>query len=274
MSYLFQAGASAATNPNLTYEPVGWDTGSGTTVTAGATSPNAGSWIPIGSTTAAAWSGFLFYFGFTTATSINFTVEISFDNGTTTHIPSFYVAPSTTGGYAVVEIPMQVPAGSQLAVRVRSSNNAATALAAFNGILSGTGVAPGYTTCTAVVAADNTNIRASTVSVSLTTGATSWTTLIGSTAAQYGAFIATASPNGTPGGSKGIHATMASGANPSEVAFANWAFTCNSANPLAPRAVSRLMNHTIASSQRLSINLQNATVGAPDAFYIGLLGFS
>lgn len=276
------AAGGAATNPNPTYETLGVGTGAGTQITSGGTNSE-GSWVQLSGlgtagVTVAALCGFVLWIGVGNSTSVRDLVDLSFDGGTNSVITDLYVQPSTNGGYARIEIPLQVPAGSNVAIRFRSTGAASTFYAWINGTIASASLPPGYTTCTTLLTADTTTTRASSTSVPLTTSATAWTQLVASTAAQYGAFLLTLGETATPPAgavTEGVHMALAAGGSGSEVVFGHSSFVLSTANPFAPRAISTLIHHTLAASQRLTCNLQAVTVGAgPDAFFVNVHAFS
>lgn len=270
-------GSAAATNPDITYESVGWNTGTATGVgILSGVANTAGNWISVG-TTVAAFSGFILRVLTSDQANGRLLFDISLDGGSTTYIPNVYAhvgSVANTRPASNIRLPMQVPAGSTISLRCRSSVASTTPIVDIIGILaSSTGVGPGFTTATAIEAADTTNTRPGTVAINLSTGATTWTDLEASTAAQYGAVLMQCGAVSAVSAAQIVRATLATGASTFEVPI-GWAdFYESTTGPPIPNA-QFLIEKTIPISTPLSVSLQAAAAGAPDTVTVGLIGFS
>lgn len=274
MSWISFGGA--AQNPNYTYEPVGYvaNDGSGKVITAGSGTAKGG-YEELSAATADDWSGFVVNFGVASSSSNRYLVDIAIGAAASEVVilPNVYIQPSTLQGYTSFRVPLQVPAGSRVAVRCSSSQNGGTMKVGITGLVANAANPPGFTTATAIVAADTGNVRPSSISVSATTSATTWTELEDVTAAEYGAFLMIASENATPGTSgQGLRMSLATGAAAAETAIGGGELQSNTANPLLARAILPLIETTAAAGVRLSANIQAAVPGT-DTYFVGLIGF-
>lgn len=276
MSGFTSFGGGAATNPNIAYETLGWDTTNaiGTVITANGSNHTKGAYASLG-TTSAAWSALFLRVVTSNSSGGRFLIDVSLD-GSTVYIPDLYVNPGTTTGTRghIFRLPMQVPASTNLRLRQQCSTGGLTIHATAIGIPSSDSLPPGFTTAAAINAADAANTRPSSTSITQTTGATTWTELEDSTLATYGAILAQVGNITTPPTTaQQMRATLATGAAAAEAGI-GWIDTFSSTgNPNLSNA-QFLIERQVASGTRLSANVQGAVAGAPDTFCMGLIGFS
>ena len=280
------SGGGQASNPNRSYETIGSGDGSGTLVTGGTANTDDGAYAQLaGAGTAGvtvnAWAGFYFQPTQQSAAGSRFLAHISINGGSTNIISDIWVSPGIAGvsGGAQYYIPLQVPAGSDVRVKTRSSTTGATFKCSIIGIVANATDAPGFTTATRLTTANTTATYPATSTgtnydVTVGTAATGWTPLIASTAAQYGAFllIMGPSPTANPAVAQAVLATLATGANPNETPIFSYELTTTTSVAYVQRAVSPLIQKTVAASTRLTMSLQSTTAG--DILSPCLYGFS
>jgi len=270
------ASSAAATNPNITYETLGWDTGTADaqTVTASGSVNTKGSYSSIG-TTASAWAAFWLRVLTSSSSGARFLLDLSFD-GSTVKVPNIYLPPpGTTGGSRVMNIllPLQVPASTNLRARVSSSTaSAAVEVTAIGMLASSTGIAPGFANAAALVAADEANTRPGSTSINATTGATTWTEIEDSTTDAASALLFQLGHIATPSVIQQVRATLATGAALSETAIGWLDSMASTGNPVMT-GPPVLIQQTVGASTRLSVNVQAASAGAPDTFTAGVIRF-
>jgi hypothetical protein len=260
---------SGGGNTSELYEGIGAGSdGSGTTITTGAGN-TAGAYASgqLSAATAAAWSGFDVTFTSANSSANRYLVSISVDGGSTTLVANLYVQPhavtSSSIGVVRYSFPLQVAAGANIMVKAQSQNATQTLKCNMVGWVTGATNPPGFTTCTQLLAPDTTNTRASSTSVAITTDATTWTQLVASTAATYGAFLVALSDNGVaPGTVQICRSRLGVGAAASEVTARGFQFGVGTSGALCPRAASPLIEQSIASTSRLSMNIQAAVADA------------
>lgn len=270
-------GTGAATNPNVSYEAIGFGTdAAGTTVTANASANTKGNKsASLSSSTASAWTGLIFFASSPNSASLRWLFDISFDNGSTWAVQNLYAANATAAQTLITAtIPIQVAAGSNVVVRAQCSTGSSTVKVAIVGIVGGTNGAPGFTTFTSLTA-DTTTTRPGATNVPLDNGSgTTWTELVTSTAATYGALMAVVDGNGTAFGTAQTGAVLlATGASSSEVEFFRWFVGMNTTTVTVSRGSSSLITKSIASGSRLSARIIGATPGT-DNGRIALYGLS
>lgn len=256
-------------NTNSLYEGVGAGSdGSGTTITTGAAN-TAGAYASgeLTAATAAAWWGFDVTFTSASSSANRYLVSISIDGGATTLVSNLYVQPhavtSSSIGVVRCAFPLQVPAGSNIMVKAQAQNATQTLKCNMVGWVAGSANAPGFTTCTQLLTPDTTNTRASSTSVAVTTDATTWTQLVASTAANYGAFLVVLSDNGVaPGTVQICRSRLGLGAAASEATVRGFQFGVGTSGALCPRAASPLIEQAISAGGRLSMNIQGGVADA------------
>jgi hypothetical protein len=278
--YFLFGSTAAATNPNYTYEFAGFNSaaagstvgdGAGRVITANATTNIKGTGVQLLSSTANAWVGLSIFLTNVSSVSARYLIDISVsgDTWTTPEVANLYLQSNTGGMGQRVDIPLIVPAGSNIYVRCQSSTTAATLNCAIVGWV-GSSNAPGYSHCSNLLA-DTANTRSSTVSV--TQNAAGWTTLINSTGQAYGALISTVTQNSIAN-SQNIAVQLALGAPSTtgdEVEFARYLGTVQTGSPSAARDTSGLLPHAVAATKRISCKIASPT--GSDTCYVGLIGF-
>lgn len=274
----FAAAAGANQNLDNSYETIGYDTnGVGTLVSANGSAHTKGAYASaqLSAATANAWAGFYLMIGTGSASTSRQIMDISFDGGSTTHVPNLYYEPNSNNGLIMVWIPLAVAAGSQVMARIQASAGSQTVRLGIIGVVRNSQSAPMYTTMTAL-AVDTTNTRAGTSSISMQNNAgTTYGTIVASTGAQYSAFLFSPGHSGTnPATAQNALLRFATGAAASEVEFGLAGATIlNSATPFN---ISRQMpsyERTIASGTRLSVKPLVATPGT-DTLFMAAYGFA
>jgi hypothetical protein len=277
MSHFISFG-SAPTNPNVTFEALGFGSnGAGTTITANASANAKGTGVPI-ATTSAAWTGFILYAANASAASLRWLIDLSFDGGSSwTAVSNVYTSANTAAQQSLAQrIPLIVPASTSVYARAQCSTGAATIKVALEGIVGGTTNAPGFTTFSSLLA-DTTNTRPSTIDVPLDDdGSSGWTQLISSTAATYGAIMGVVDGNGTVfGAAQAATVLLGTGAAASEVEIGRWMVGLNTTTVGVTRGWGAPVETSIPSGTRISAQIRAATPGAgPDNGRIGLYGLS
>lgn len=271
--------AGAPSNPVDTYEEIGTGVAdAGTTVTAAASAHTKGSYVQLtgagaGGVTVNDWSDFWVLFSGMSASTTRVLADISIDGGSTVKCPDLFAqcGSGTTGAVIGTHIRMAVPAGSSVGARIQAHIGNLTCAMKIIGVVANANSRPGFSTMEALNA-DTANTRPSTIDVPLTG---TWTELVPSTAAAYGALMVTAGANGTAFGTvqnAGLY--LATGASGSEVAlsFRQWMSLVNS-NPPMKTGELCVYENTIASGVRLSAKAVAPTPGT-DAVRVLLHGFS
>lgn len=273
MSGFFNAsgGSSQPSQPNNTYGFGGQGTvGEGTTMTAGSANVK-GNYSATIITTSAALSGFIVEFGLPSSASAKYKVDIR-SGGSTIIVPDLYVAPgSTSSGTFKVFIPLAVGSGVALDARCQSSVGSATLKISIVEVVANAGVPPGFTS---MVALNNEATAGTTLAgtgdVPLTD---TWTEIVASTAATYGAIMAIVGDNGTaPGTAQSTLVSLGTGAAAAEAAYMKGTFGIFTGLPYLRLQMFLLIQKTIASGTRLSAKANSTTAGT-DNLRIGLYGF-
>jgi len=272
-SYVTGGGAGGANqNLNNAYELLGFNgtTGAGVGLTSGVVNTK-GTGAAIG-TTSSAWAGFWMVLGVGNTAGNRYMIDLSDDGGSTwAMVPNYFWWPATSGGPAMVWVPLAVAASTVIHARCQSNAASATTSVALIGAVDNAQSAPMYTTMTAL----NTDTATTLPSTDVPLNGAGYTTLVASTAAQYGAFHLVLSYNGTqPGTSQALLAYLASGAAFSEADFAYMPGHGLAANPQAHRNFTPMpFDVTVASGQRISAKII-ANMTGTDNYRIGVYGFS
>jgi len=266
--YVNFSNASAANlNLNNNYEALGFGaSGGGTTITAGSTENSEGSYVSLGVNTAN-WAGFALWLGPASTSSVRFLVTVSI-GGVTVLANNLFALPSTNAGWLSVHLPLNVPSGSDIQVKVRSSGGLATLLAAIVGVVRNAQSPPCFTSLVALNA-DTTNTLASPTN---TPTSNTWTAAIASSAAAYDALMVIASGTGnTSAAPQNATIRLATGAASSEVEFFRLPFQASTTAPTT-RAVHALIQKSFASGVRFSAAILAATT--TDNGRVGLYGLT
>lgn len=270
MSSVISFGAAAAIqNPNDTYEALGYGTdGSLTLLTAAGSGNTKGSYATVG-TTANAWAGFYIDIGNPNTAANRYILDIR-TGGATIIMPDLYIQPGASSSGRVF-VPLAVASGVLIEARVQCQTASGTLRIALSGRIASASTPPCYAQATALNA-DTTNTRASTTNVPYASSLGSYTQLIASTAATYGALLAVAADNGTMATTQQTAHIVATGAAASEVALGRIAAGAANAAPIMPRGF-RLFEQGISSGTRIAAASLAATPGTDNA-RIGLYGFA
>lgn len=270
-------GAASPVNPDYLPEVIGVGDGSGTTITGNASAHVIGTYTQLAGAggsgvTVNDWDEFIAEFSAPSGASNRYLARVSIDGGSNLLLPPFLVMPSsTTTRVQRFRVPMQVPAGSDVRIAVSSSAaSSATIKAVIRGLSSqGASNPPGYTTATALVAADTAATRASSTSVAASNDATSYTQLIASTAAQYGAFMVFFGSGANPSNSQGVFIRLGKGAALSEIPIGGAHAWFGGAGQM--NGFTATIDAVVAASQRISLNIQGASA---DSTIAGCIAFS
>lgn len=277
-SYVTGGGTSGGSPVNLnnTYESLGFTTSFvGTACTSGNGSKGSAS-ATLG-TTSAAYSGFWLHVTWASTSNSRYLADVSFDGGSTWAIQNFYAEPNSSGmSTAAYWFPMNVPNGSD--IRIRSQSTGTTTFRAWvQGALTNANSLPMFNTFTALNA-DTTNSRPSGGDITMVAnGSTTFTTLVASTAAEYGAIMAVIGAPSTGAVTTGqmVMLNVATGAAASEVVIGRLAAGAQQASAASFRTQGGVtLLKTIAAGTRLSAQVQSNTQGANDLAVVGLYGFS
>lgn len=268
MGQILNFGGGSPQNIDQTAQLLGFGASAGTGTTL--TNPGAnqqGSWTAIGGATSADWSGFRLYSSIASAGGTRFLVELSFDGGSTIALPEIPCSNTTTGVALDFDIPLQVPSGTTISARIRGSAAGNIDLA-LKGYLAGSGNPPGFTTATAILAANTANTSASSTTVTTINDATTFSALA-TTGADFGAFLLTASATTTPAGPLPVVMRLAADG----VTIDGAQVITSNANPGA--ATLRLTTYKeLPSGTALTLNLQRDTGAGASTVQINLVGFS
>lgn len=265
------ATSGANLNLNNTEEALGFAT-DGTTVTVTAGSSNVkGSYVTIGTSTAA-YAGFWLYYGSASASSARIILDIRHAS-TTVIVPDLYLEPNQSVGPCMIWIPLQVAAGL-LEARCQAATGSQTVKVGIVGVLDNSQSAPMYTTM-AALNIDTTNTRADDASVTLQDSAgTTYYDLVASTAATYNAFLFVGGHSGSnPVTSQQAKATFATGAAAAEVEFAWHSTWVNNSTSAFPNRPAKFIEKTIASGTRISAKVAVVTPGT-DTVRFAAYGFA
>lgn len=270
------AGSTPA-NVDNTYESLGFSsTFVGTPCTAGNGSKGSAS-ATLGSTSAA-WSGFWLYIAWSSTSNSRYLMDISKDGGSTWFVANFYVEPSISGtAVSMFWFPLNVASGCDLRIRSQSNGAAQTFRAWVRGVVTNSNSRPLFSTFTALNA-DTTNSRPSGSDITMVaSGSTTFSELVASTAATYGALAAVlAAPSGgAVTTNQMVMLALASGAAAAEAIFARHGNAANSASAASFRTQPGLLvDKAIPAGTRLSCQVFSNTQGANDKALVGLYGFS
>lgn len=279
----FPGSGGSVSNPSQTYESVGWINASqtGQAITASATANQKGNYSQLvgagaSGVTVNNWSGFWLRM-YLASDASRFLLDLSIDGGSNIKVADLFASPASSSAPKItrVFIPLQVSAGSDIRMRCQSSSSGSDVIITdITGLISSASDYPGYTTATQLQTVDATNTRpgASGVTVPLTTSATSWTELISSTGATYGAVLVQQTAVATVTNTQITRTRIGTGTAGNEVEKMWLDSMISSVNPANPNAIDSFLQ-TVASGTRLTANVQGATVTA-ETFSIGLIGFS
>jgi hypothetical protein len=190
------SGAPAApSNPNETYERIGINAdGSFTTITAAGTAHVKGSYATIG-TTVSAYAGFYLEIGQGSSSTARYLIDIRI-NSTTVILPDFYSQGGASSNGRIF-VPISVAAGTLIEARCQCATASATIGLAISGRVRTASHPALYSQGYQITTADTTSTHPSTTSVTLQSTLTTWTQLVASTAADYGALLLTVGYPGT-----------------------------------------------------------------------------
>ncbi len=260
--------ATQPLNPDMAFERLGFSAdGSMTSVINSGGANVKSSYSTIGTTTNA-WCGFRLYILGDNANRA--LIDISIDNGTSVAIPDIPVF-GPLYGY-MLEFPLAVPSGRVIKIRQQCSSTTRNFPMAVRGILADPSLAPGFASAEAIIAADTTNTRPSTVDVAFSSSGPTWTQLNAATSREYGAVHMAFQSNGTtPATGNDIVPVVALGAAAAEAEYdrINGYAAANSALIALTHGLTR---KKIPSGSRVAGGCLATTPGS-DAGRFGLIGF-
>jgi hypothetical protein len=269
---MFGGSGSSPSNPDYLPDVLGEGDGSGTTLTGNASANVIGTYASVGTVGGTAWSGFYAEFSAPSGATNRYLARISLDGGSTVFVGPFLVMPaSTSTRMERFFFPLIVASGTTIHMAVSSSAaSSATVKVVLTGLVpQGAINPPGYTTATNITTPGTATTVASATGVALSANNTTWTQIIASTAAQYGAFLVFFGGASNLTNSQGAVVRLAKGAAASEIPIGAghfWMGTSGQANN-----TTLLINATVAASQRLSMNIEGASA---DTAVVGVIGFS
>lgn len=254
-------GSSQPSNPNITYEPLGFGaSGAMTSLTSGGSNNTKGSYGSIG-TTSSAWCGFWLNTGIANIATARYLLDIRVGSSTII-LPDYYIHAGTTAAINCF-VPLKVAANTLIEARIQSQTASNTLRVALNGILASSTLPPGFDAATAL------NVDTSATTPSTTnvpaSSSVSWTQLVASTAATYGA-IMSASDTTTTAWTTAQDYTiiLATGASSSEVEFFRYDAHTQAGTGLCQRSEG-LAQKSIASGTRISAACLAATPNSDNA---------
>lgn len=182
MSQFIPFGGGSVPNPDGARQYIGFGTPfTGTAITTGGANGK-GTNTSLGGTTSGDVAGYFVWIG-PSGGSTRLLIDIRDDAGNLI-FPNLYAMPGTTG-WRRIWISQNIASGTALYAQAQANTATATVQIGIECVLRNSTSPPLWDTVTAL-AVDTTNTRASTVSVPLHSSA-SWTTIVASTAAAYGA---------------------------------------------------------------------------------------
>lgn len=275
-------GGGSPVNIDTTVQHFGFGaTGALTTVTANASNNTKGNWASLG-TASSDLGGLLIFLGFGAASSTRYLVDIGVGDGTgggtTVIIPNIYSMPGTGGqNQSFDATALNIANGSQLWARCQSNTGGSAIGAAAIGFVRVAAVPPLWNSCELLVAADTTNSRPSTVSVTAVTSAnTGWTQYLASTSRAYGALVpvfgqTSTNPTTTQAASFRL-GYGGSGAGDATLMLATpWGVVSGAAGIV--RSPGLLTGGGVASGQRIAVEMLAGTAAAGDACLPQVYGF-
>lgn len=291
MSGFLGGGGTAAAIANQflsqTYERGGFGAnGDGTNIPANASPNTKGTYTQLlfggaAGVTQNALAGFYLYVGYGVASTARVIFDISFDGGTTTHVPNYYIEPSNPSEYQIVFIPMAVPAGADIRVRCQSSSASQSIYAGIVGIIRTSSHPAMFTVCESLTLDETARAltRASGGSGSTGdfvlqgSGSTTFHTLVASLAQNYKAFNFSGGSNGTtPAATNRALIRIAKGAAASEVEIGVYPTLISASSvPFAARPQGYI-EVSVPAGDRLSFQPLVATPGT-DAIRMAVHGF-
>lgn len=268
MPYVAFGGSSQPGNPNQTTEPLGYGaSGAGVTLTAGGSSNTLGSYTSVG-TTSNAWSGFILEVTYVSNTAQRYQINIRI-GGSTVILEKYFVAPAT--GPVRVRVPIALPTSTSIDAAVQASQASLTCAITLTGIIASSSEYPGFSTGATWLDTVATTYASST-DVPITN---TWTQLVASTSAQYGALLPVVSINGTnPTVAQRIVVILGTGASSSEVEFHRFRTPIASGTPYIINANGIPIEKVIASGTRLSAKIDAGNLASGDSVRIGLWGIN
>lgn len=272
----FAASTGPTAPAQLTYEYMGYTaSGSGITATASGTTNTKGSTSNTLGTSSSAYCGFTLYVTRGSSSSARYLLDISFDGGSTWAVQNLYFIPAGIGSMADrLDIPVIVPASSDIRIRCQSSTGSATLVCTINGWVAGTNAPIGYTSMTNLFADTSTTRPSSTQLVSVGSGSTTYTTLVDPLAASYDAMMAVIDTDTTAvATSQTVTFKLATGAAASEADYYKWAVGQQDTSNNVPRGWTTMIRKSIASGVRLSAQaLTNSTTN--NEYFMNVYGFT
>ena len=273
----FGGSAGAPANPDYTYYPIGYGTdGDSVPITANTTANSEGSpWVSLGTAPADLTGIELHGVNVGNNSTARYFIDVSFDGGTTNHVPDLYYAPGTNAGRGdVFYIPMRVANGADIRLRMQSGTGATGSMRwAAQGIVGPAG--HGFTNCTRLIAAGSSTRAGGTDFTARNTGSTTFDTVVDPTTQTYGAFIMAVGESATPLANIGRgQLKLATGAAGAETVIASMGVTGIAANNIF-RANSRTILKSVPSGQRLSMQFLSFGLfaGTPDVVRPSLHAF-
>jgi len=269
-------GAGAPAFPNRSaYEALGWGTdGQATQLTSGGSANSLGSWVTIGSPVAEV-SGFFIAPSAPNSTASRFLLDLTLDNEVTVHLNQVYhQLPTSTGGASRgIFVPMAIAAGATVKGRIRAAGASSTLRVGLICRPRDAAADPTlFSNFHQIHGPDTANSRASTVNV-LSASPGSFVELVTATAAEYKAFAAAVSDNGTV--ATGGVARCVIGVDPAGgTSYQEWAsfpFRPSTTAPLCAGALSPTFEKTIPAGSRLAARIDG---GGGDSYRVQIFGWN
>lgn len=256
-------------NPDDSYEGIGFGTdGSMTIITAAAGAHAKGSYATIG-TTANAWAGFWLEIGDSNGSTRRYLVDVR-AGGATVIVPDLFIVPTITGS-GRAWLPIAVAAGTLIEARCQCDTGSSTIRLAASGRIRSSNSPPCFSSAVSITTVDNAGTTVGLTSVPLQSSLGTYTELVTSTAATYGALMATVDRSGTPATSQEATTIIAVGAAASEVPIGRISAHINTSAPFVIRA-NRTFEKSVLLGSRLSAATLAATPGS-DNMRVQLHGF-
>ncbi len=263
-------GSSQPANPNITFEDIGFTSnGALTSVTAAGSTNTKGSYATIG-TPSANCSGFWLHLGISPTIAHRFLMDLRV-NSSTIILPDYYLQ-ANNGMHARQFIPLKLTASQLVEARVQCSAASGTVTMAMSCVQASMSLAPGFDAATDLNTLSG-NTLADDTNVPLQSTVSSYTQLVASTGANYGALLVAVSHNNTNlVTAQGATVIIATGGSGSEVPIARFALH-NNTGATGVLAVNHTIQKAIASGTRLSAAVLANTPGT-DNVRVGLWGLA
>lgn len=244
--------------------------GNGTELTANASAHAKGTYVSLG-TLSAAISEFTLEVFQAQGSSNRYNVYLSSDAGTSDFI-AVNAQPSTSGGVHRFRIPLILASSTTIHAAVScSAASSQTVRVGITGLVpQGSGNAPGFTTATNILGVDATATQASATSVTVA-NSVSYSELEDSTTAAFSAFLMFFSTSTNPTNNQANYVRLARGAAASEVVIGGGHLWTLNGAPTTGRN-SMLIFSEVPISQRLALSILGTTGG--DGVRVGLIGFN